>query len=136
MKQSFIVDNRAGGDRLIGIRALKTAPADGYTMLATAGTIALQMAVRIDPGYDPAKDFFGIGPLGRSPFLLVTAPTSPCKNLAEFVASAKATPNNISFASAGVGTVPHLDMEKLFQQLGLKLQHVHTRATARQCPTQ
>ena len=124
LKQSLVIDNRAGGDGLIGIRAAKTSPADGYTLLATAGTIALQMAVRSDPGYDLTKDFVGIGPMGRSPFLLVTAPASPYKTMAEFVARAKATPDKIAFASAGLGTVPHLGTEKLFQQLGLKLQHV------------
>ena len=124
LKQSLVVDNRAGGDGLIGIRAAKTAPADGYTLLATAGTIALQMAVRNDPGYDLTKDFVGIGPMGRSPFLLVSAPTQPYKTLPEFVARAKASPDTISFGSAGTGTVPHLGTEKLFQLLGLKLQHV------------
>lgn len=124
LKQTLIVDNRAGGDGLIGIRAVKIAPADGYTLLATAGTIALQMAVRTDPGYDLTKDFVGIGPLGRSPFLLVSAPSQPYKTLGEFVARAKAEPGKYSFGSAGVGTVPHLGTEKLVQQLGLKLQHV------------
>lgn len=124
LKQSLIVDNRAGGDGLIGIRAVKTAPADGYTLLATAGTIALQMAVRNDPGYDLTKDFVGIGPLGRSPFLLVSAPTQPYQTLQDFAARARANPDKLSFGSAGVGTVPHLGTEKLLQQMGLKLQHV------------
>jgi tripartite-type tricarboxylate transporter receptor subunit TctC len=124
LKQTLIVDNRAGGDGLIGIRAAKTAPADGYTLLATAGTIALQMAVRNEPGYDLTKDFVGIGPMGRSPFLLVSAPTQPYKTLPEFVALAKSNPDKLTFGSAGSGTVPHLGTEKLFQQLGLKLQHV------------
>ena len=73
LKQSMVVDNRAGGDGLIGIRAVKSATADGYTLLASAGTIAQQMAMRQDAGYDLMKDFTGIGIMGRSPYLMVVA---------------------------------------------------------------
>ena len=60
-----------------------------------------------------------IGPIGRSPFLLVSAPTHPYKTLQEFVASAKANPDKLSFGSAGVGTVPHMGTERLFHCPGL-----------------
>lgn len=124
LKQSVVVENKAGGDGLIGIRAVKSAPADGYTLLATAGTIAIQMAVRQDPGYDLVKDFAGIGLLGRSPFLMVVAPSKPDKSVADFITRAKADPSKVSYASAGVGTVPHLAAERFLQQMGLKLMHV------------
>lgn len=124
LKQPVIVENRAGGDGLIGIRAVKSAPADGYTLLATAGTIALQMAVREEPGYDLVKDFTGVGLMGRSPYLLVVAPTSPYKTLADYVAAAKANPGKVTFASAGVGTAVHLATEQYTHQMGIKLMHV------------
>ncbi|GAA4340780.1 tripartite tricarboxylate transporter substrate binding protein [Variovorax defluvii] len=124
LKQSVVVENKAGGDGLIGIRAVKAAPADGYTLLATAGTVALQMAVRQDPGYDLLKDFTGIGLIGRSPFLLVVAPTVPDKTFAEFITRAKAAPGKLSYASAGVGTAPHLAAERIVQQMGVKVMHV------------
>ncbi|CAN7663832.1 tripartite tricarboxylate transporter substrate binding protein [Variovorax paradoxus] len=124
LKQPVIVDNRAGGDGLIGIRAVKSAPADGYTLLATAGTIALQMAVREDPGYDLVKDFTGVGLMGRSPYLMVVAPTAPYKTLGEYVAAAKANPGKVTYASAGVGTAVHLATERWMHQLGIKLMHV------------
>ena len=124
LKQSVIVENRAGGDGLIGIRAVKAAPADGYTLLATAGTIALQMAVRAEPGYDLIKDFTGIGLMGRSPYLMVVAPTSSYKTLGEYVAAAKATPAKVTYASAGVGTAVHLATEQYMHQMGIKLMHV------------
>ncbi|UUZ77214.1 tripartite tricarboxylate transporter substrate binding protein [Polaromonas sp. P1(28)-13] len=124
LKQTVFVENRAGGDGLIGIRALKAAPADGYILLASAGTMAFQMAVKQDPGYDLLKDFTGIGSMGRSPFLMVAEPKQPYKNLAELVAAAKANPNAIAYASAGVGTAPHLATEMFMQQAGIKMMHV------------
>lgn len=124
LKQSVIVENRAGADGLIGIRAVKTSPADGYTLLATAGTIAFQMAVKQDPGYDLLKDFSGVGIMARSPFLLVVDPKQPYKTLPEFVSAAKTNPGDISYASAGVGTAPHLATEMFLQQAGAKILHV------------
>lgn len=124
LKQPVYVENRAGGDGLIGIRAVKAAPNDGYTILASAGTLAFQMAVRQDPGYDLLKDFTGIGLMGRSPFLLVTEPKQPYKTLSEMLASAKAEPGAVSYASAGVGTAPHLAMEMFLRQTGAKMLHV------------
>ena len=124
LKQPIIVDNRAGGDGLIGIRAVKSAPADGYTLLGTTGTVALQMAVRQEPGYDLLQDFTGIGIMSRSPFLMVVGASKPDKTFADFVARARANPGKLSFASAGVGTAPHLGMERIAHQLGLNVMHV------------
>jgi tripartite-type tricarboxylate transporter receptor subunit TctC len=127
LKQSVIVENRAGGDGLIGIRAVKSAPADGYTLLGTAGTIALQMTVREDPGYDLLKDFTGIGLMGRSPFLMVVAPSQPDNTLADFIARAKANPGKLSYASQGVGSTAHLSAAQLEVQAGIKMVHVPYR---------
>ena len=122
--QPVVVENRAGADGLIGIQAVKTAKPDGYTLLGTAYTIAIQMVMKQDPGYDLTKDFVGVGAIGRSPFLLVEAPNLPDKTFRDFVARAKANPGKLTYASAGVGTVPHLAMEALLQNAGLNLLHV------------
>src|SRR5690606_21235103 len=100
-------ENRVGGDGLIGIRVAKAAPADGYTLLGTTATVAQQMALRQDAGYDVAKDFTAVGAFARAPFLVLEGPTEPDKSLADFVARAKANPGKLSFASAGVGTGSH-----------------------------
>ena len=123
LKQPVVVENRAGGDGLIGIRVAKAAPADGYTLLASASTIAFQLAVKADPGYE-LKDFTGIGVMGRSPFLLVEAPDKPDKTLVDFIARAKANPNKLSYASAGVGTTTHLGAALFLQQAGVQVLHV------------
>lgn len=122
--QSVIIDNKAGADGLLGIRYVKTQPADGYTLLATAGTLAIQPAVKLDPGYDLLKDFTGVGPMVRSPVLLVEGMGQPDKTLADFMARAKARPDQLTYASAGVGTTTHLGAALFLQQAGLKVMHV------------
>jgi tripartite-type tricarboxylate transporter receptor subunit TctC len=124
LKQNVLVENRAGGDGLIGIRAVKAAAPDGYTLLATANTAAYQMAVRQDPGYDLTKDFAAVGMLGRSPFVFVCNPGQPDHTLGDFMARARKAPGKLSYASAGVGTSTHFAAEIFLQHSGLKLLHV------------
>jgi len=123
LREPFVVENKAGGDGLIGIREVKVSPADGYTLLASAGTIAIQMSMKAQPGYDLLRDFAGIGLMARSPFLIVVAPGKPDQTLKDFVARARSDPK-MSYASAGVGTVPHLAMEAFMKQAGIKLMHI------------
>jgi len=106
--KSVVVENKAGGDGIVGILAAKGADGDGYTLLATAATIAIQPAVKLDPGYDIEKDFVPIGSIMRSPYIVVEGAGQPDKTLVDFVTRAKASPSKISYASAGVGTGTHL----------------------------
>jgi tripartite-type tricarboxylate transporter receptor subunit TctC len=122
--QSVIVDNRAGGDGLLGIRYVKTQPADGYTLLGCAGTVAIQPAVKQDPGYDLVKDFTGIGGIVRTPVLMVVGNSQPDKTLKDFVARACANPGKLTYASAGVGTTTHIGAAMFLQQEKLDLLHV------------
>ncbi len=124
LKQQVVVENRAGGDGMIGINVVKAAPADGYTLLASAGTMTYQQVLKKDAGYDVTKDFTGIGFLGKSPLLLVVAPDSPNRTAADFIKQAKANPNKLSYASAGVGTGTHIGAALYLQRAGLQLLHV------------
>lgn len=124
LKQQVIVENRAGGDGMIGINVVKAAQADGYTLLASAGTMTYQQVLKKDAGYDVTKDFTGIGFLGKSPLLLVVAPDSPNKSAADFIRNAKANPNKLTYASAGVGTGTHIGAALYLQRAGLQLLHV------------
>ena len=134
LKQPVVVDNRAGGDGMIAIRNVKASPADGYTLLAATGTAAQQMALRLDPGYDLLKDFAGIGIISRSPFLMVVGSVQPDKTFAEFIARVRANPGKISYASAGVGTVPHFGIERLAQQMSIKMSHIPYKGNAPAIP--
>jgi len=122
--QSIVVDNRAGADGLVGIRAALGARPDGYTVLSATGTLLVQPMVKKDAGYEPLKHFKGVGLMARSPFLLVIGADQPDKSFTDFAARAKATPGKLSYASAGVGTLSHLPAALMAQEAGLQLQHV------------
>jgi tripartite-type tricarboxylate transporter receptor subunit TctC len=122
--QSVIVENRAGGDGLVGIAATKTAAPDGYTLLASAATIAIQPAVKLNPGYDLEKDFIGIGPMLRAPYMIVVGAREPDKTVGEFVARAKKNPDKMSYASAGVGTGTHMAAAMFLKKAGVDILHV------------
>ncbi|MBD9638810.1 tripartite tricarboxylate transporter substrate binding protein [Ensifer sp. ENS07] len=122
--QPVVVENRAGGDGLVGILAAKEAGADGYTLLATAATIAIQPAVKKNPGYDLVNDFAGVGPIMRSPYLVVEGAGEPDKTLGDFIARAKADPKKMSYASAGVGTGTHLAAALFLKQAGVDILHI------------
>lgn len=132
--QPFVIDNRPGADGQLGIRYVKAVPADGYTLLATANTIAQLPALKLDPGYDLVKDFVGIGMMTRAPLILVSSTTLPDKTLAEFIARAKANPNAMNFATAGVGTSTHMAAALFLHQTGLKMAHVPYKGNAAAMP--
>jgi tripartite-type tricarboxylate transporter receptor subunit TctC len=121
--QPIVVENQGAAGTLMGIRGVKRAPADGYTLLATSNSIAIQPAVKLDPGYE-LSDFVGIGEMIRSPWMVIVGPNQPDKTIADFLARAKAKPDSVSFASGGVGTAPHMAAESLLQRAGVKILHV------------
>jgi tripartite-type tricarboxylate transporter receptor subunit TctC len=132
--QPIIVDNRTGADGLIGIRYVKSQPADGYTVLLSANTVAQAPAFKVDAGYDLDKDFAPVGMLIRAPFLMVGPPNQPSRTLAEFVTQAKANPEKMSMASAGVGTSTHMAAALFMHQAGIKMLHVPYKGNAAAMP--
>jgi tripartite-type tricarboxylate transporter receptor subunit TctC len=122
--EPILVDNRAGADGLVGIRYVKSAPKDGYTILASAGTIAIQPSVKQEPGYDLPRDFVGIGPMARTPLVMIVGAGQPDKSLKDFVNRAKASPNKLTYGSAGVGSTTHLGAAMFMRESGLSLLHV------------
>src|SRR5207249_2743286 len=117
----IVVDNQVGAGGLVAIRAIKNAPADGYTLMAVANTIAIQQVATLDPGYDVLKDFVGIGPISRSPFLLLAGPTLPDKALPDMLARVKSNPGTLTYASAGNGSTTHLTAALFAQRAGVNL---------------
>jgi tripartite-type tricarboxylate transporter receptor subunit TctC len=108
--QSIVVENRTGASGTIGVRAVATAPADGYTFLAHSSGIVVSPYTIASANYDPVKDFAAVAPLGSLPNVLVVAPLQNIHTLQAFVANAKK--NRITWGSVGVGTPVHLAMEK------------------------
>jgi tripartite-type tricarboxylate transporter receptor subunit TctC len=127
---TFLVDNQSGGGGVVAAQATVRAPADGYTLMqgyvATHGT---SPATRKLP-YDAVKDFTPIGMIGATPNVLVVDANLPVKNFKEFVAWLNANKGKVSYGSAGPGSLTHLTMELLKQQLKVPMVHIPYRGIA------
>ncbi|CAN5254736.1 tripartite tricarboxylate transporter substrate binding protein [soil metagenome] len=131
LKQTVIVDNRAGAGGVIGADAVAKSPPDGYTLLlGTIATHAINPALLPKMPYDAAKDFAPVILLGKISNVLLVGPQNPAKSVADLVAAAKAKPGSLSFASAGQGTSQHLSGEKFRQVTGVDIAHVPYRGSA------
>jgi len=122
--QSFIVENRPGGGTTIGSAQVKAAEPDGHTILVHSNAIVTVPAIQLNVPYDPVKDFSGLTPLGNVPLVLVIAPSKGIKSVKELVAKAKAKPGELNYGAAGIGTPPHLAMERFRLAAGFEGQLV------------
>jgi tripartite-type tricarboxylate transporter receptor subunit TctC len=126
LKESFIVDNRTGGNGNIGTEIVARAPADGHTLLMTTNaTIAInpQLFKKVVT-YDPVKDFAPISLVASQPFALVLHPAVPAKNVAELISLARAKPGTLNYASSGSGGGAHLAGEMLKTFAGIDITHI------------
>ena len=124
--QPFIIDNRPGGAGAMGVSAVAKADPDGHTILVHSNALVTSPAIQSMP-YDPVRDFAGITTLGSVPLVLVVAADRNIKTLREFVAAAKAKPGSMNYAAAGIGTPPHLTMERFRLAAGFEGQLVPFR---------
>ena len=122
--QSFVVENRPGGGTTVGSNQVKQADPDGYTMLIHSNAIVTVPAIQANVPYDPVADFSALTPLGNVPMVLVVAPSKGIKSVKELVAKAKANPGQINYGAAGIGTPPHLAMERFRLAAGFEGQLV------------
>ena len=123
-----VVENRPGSAGLIGIAALKAAPADGYTlMVATSAVMAIRPTLLKQVPYDAQRDFVPIALYVKSPFILIVDPKLPIHSVPELIKYVKDRPGQISFSSAGVGGAPHLSLEFMKQRFGFDAAHVPYR---------
>ncbi|WP_240804873.1 Bug family tripartite tricarboxylate transporter substrate binding protein [Cupriavidus oxalaticus] len=128
--QPVVVENMAGAAGLLGIRYVKAQKPDGYTLLATANTLALAQATKLEPGYDLARDFTGIGMMNKAPLIMVGFSAQPDKTLPQLIAHAKASPGTMSYATAGIGTSTHMAAALFMHQAGIKMLHVPYKGNA------
>ncbi|MGE0558875.1 MAG: tripartite tricarboxylate transporter substrate binding protein [Burkholderiales bacterium] len=125
MRQTLVVDNRAGASGIIGCELVARAVPDGYTLLmGTTGTHSTNPAVFTRLPYDPVKDFAAISLFAESPFILLVHPSLPVKNLKELIAFAKARPGQLTYASSGTGSSSHLGFELFNLMAGIRGVHV------------
>jgi len=122
--QQVVVENRAGASGIIGVEvAAKSAP-DGYTMLITQTSIAINPSMFAKLPYNALRDFAPITQLVAAPNVLVVHPSVPATSVKEFIALAKAKPGSLINGSPGQGTSPHLSAELFKIMAGIKLDHV------------
>jgi tripartite-type tricarboxylate transporter receptor subunit TctC len=122
--QPVVIENRAGAGGQIGTMAVIKSPADGYNLMIQSASHAANSAVYKSLQYDPLKDLVDIALLGMNPYVMVTSATGPYKTVKDLVDAAKAKPEKIPFASAGMGGAAHLVAEYFNQTAQLKMNHI------------
>jgi tripartite-type tricarboxylate transporter receptor subunit TctC len=130
VKQTIAIDNKSGQGGLIGTDFVAKAAPDGYTIgIVTAGALAISTSIEKVP-YDSLKDLQPITLVAKVPEMLVVATSVPANNMKELVALAKSQPGKLNFASAGVGSMPHLAGELLKLTAKIDIVHVPYRGGA------
>jgi tripartite-type tricarboxylate transporter receptor subunit TctC len=121
---TVIVENKPGAGGNIGIGAAAHADPDGYTLLVTSSAYVVNPGLYAKIPYDPYQDFAPIAELGTSPNVFLVNPKLGVNTMAELIARAKADPNELNYASPGIGTTPHLSAELLKIVGGIQITHV------------
>jgi len=127
--QPVIVENRPGAGGTIGAAVVAKSPPDGYTLLVHSAAQAYNVSIYPNLSYDTVKDFVAVAPLGGQPNVLVVAPSSGIKSVAELIATAKQKPGQLNYASAGTGSGTHINSEKFKLAAGIDVVHIPYKGT-------
>ena len=128
--QQIVIDNRGGAGGSIAARQVAKSAPDGATLLlAFTGTLAVSPLIFANVGYDPRKDFAGIGLIGMAPSVLAVHPSVPARSVADLIGIAKAEPGKIQYGSPGIGTTNHLAGELLAAMTGIRITHIPYKGT-------
>ncbi len=122
--QTFVTDNRAGANTVVGSEIVARAAPDGHTLLITSASMAVNPSLVRKLPYDTERDFAPIGIVAGGPYLMVVHPAVPAKSVSEFIAWAKSQQGKVNYASTGTGSPPHLCAELLKITAGMDMQHV------------
>jgi tripartite-type tricarboxylate transporter receptor subunit TctC len=122
--QPVVVENRGGGGTIIGAAAVAKAPPDGYTLLLVSPTFTINPAVRKTMPFDTVRDFTPVAFIGRAPLLVTTSTKLQVASAGELFALARSKPGQITYASAGLGSINQISTELIALRAGVKLAHV------------
>jgi tripartite-type tricarboxylate transporter receptor subunit TctC len=122
--QNIVVDSRPGAATIVGTEIASNAAPDGYTLLMITTTFAINPGLYPKLPYDPLKDFTPVTQLNSQPNVIVVAPSFPGKSVKDLIAMAKGKPGELTFASPGAGSAPHLSAEMFQRQAGVSMIHV------------
>lgn len=129
--QQVAVDNRAGASGIIGLQALMAAVPDGYTIAAaSAGPLVINPHIFAKLPYDSLRDFTHIANMSGFPYLLVTHPSLPVKNVKELIALARARPGEITYSSPGTGNGQHLATALFNSMAKVEILHIPYKGNA------
>ena len=128
--QPVVVENRPGGNTLIGTEAAAKSPADGYTIFVTPFAFAVNQSIFKKLPYDPVKDFAPITLAATTPNIIVVNPSLGVNSVKELIARAKEKPGALNYASTGTGSSNHLSMELFKQMAGVDITHVPYKGSA------
>ncbi|MBX9700284.1 MAG: tripartite tricarboxylate transporter substrate binding protein [Acetobacteraceae bacterium] len=131
LPQPLVVDNRAGAQGMIGTQFALSQPADGYTVLyVNASTTLINPIIHANPGYETLRDMIPVVQLGTAALVLTVRPDRNLRSLAELIALAKRRPNELTYASFGIGSASHLYGSMLEKAAGVQMTHVPYRGSA------
>ena len=127
---SVVVDNRPGANTIIGMELVAKSPPDGYTLIMTGSTVAINATLHANLPYDSLRDFAAVTQIAATPLIVAVHPSLPVAGVRELIALAKARPGELNFPSAGVGNVSHLAGELFNVMAGVRLVHVPYKGSA------
>lgn len=122
--QTVIVDNRGGANGIIGTDVTAKSPPDGHTFLIVGNGFAINYSIYRKLPYDPQRDFAPVSLVGYGGYVLVVHPSVAAQNVKELIALAKASPETLTMASAGIGNMAHLCGELFMSMTGARFTHV------------
>ena len=130
LDQAFVVENRPGAGSTVGIAAVVTAPADGYTLLLVSTSAVISASYYRNLNFDLVRDIVPVCGIALEPLVMVVHPSLSAKTIPEFISYAKANPAKIIMASVGNGTTPQMTGELFKMMAGVDLLHVPYQGAA------
>jgi tripartite-type tricarboxylate transporter receptor subunit TctC len=130
LQTTVIVENKAGAAGVIGSDAVAKSPHDGSVLLLTSSTFLTSAATQAHLPYDPVAAFTAVAMVGEGPLLLAVSASTPYKSAAELFAAARAKPEELTYGTAGVGSVGHLATELMSDAAKVRMRHVPYKGAA------